>query len=43
MWVYASGDCSVLLRQWLLVALVAAVVDVPLLLLMLLMVMRGRR
>ena len=43
MWVCASDGWSVLLWQWLLVAVVAAMVDVPLLLLMLLMVMRGRR
>ena len=39
MWVCANGGWSVLLRQWLLVPVVAAVVDV----LLLLMVMRGRR
>ena len=43
MWVCAGGGWSVLLWQWLLVAVVSEMVDVPLLLLMLLMVMRGRR
>jgi len=40
---FCNDGCAVSLRQWLLVAIVAAVVDVPLLSLMLLMVMRGRR
>ena len=40
MWVCAGGGWLVLLRQWLLVTVDAAVVDVPLLLLM---VMTRRR
>ena len=42
-WVYVNGDWSVLLWQWLLVTIVAAVVDVSLLLLTLLIVMIRRR